>query len=79
MAESFTGDFRDQTTVHENLLLQESCENPHQVCTASHARCISTCNELEGLHGKIIITIVQRYTRKRNHLLVAVGIVTALV
>ena len=55
----------------------KSPENPHQVCTASHAHCISTCNELEGLHGKIIITIVQRYT-KRDPLLVTVGIVTAL-
>ena len=50
----------------------KSCENPHQVCTASHVRCISTCNELKGLHGKIIITI-QCYTRKRDYLLVAIG------
>ena len=35
------------------------------------------CNELEGLHGKI--TIVQHYIRKRDHLFVAIGMVTAIV
>ena len=30
--------------------------------TASHARCIWTCNEIEGLYDKIIITIAPSYT-----------------
>ena len=32
--------------------------------TASHARCIWTCNEIEGSYDKIIITIVPSYTGK---------------
>ena len=32
--------------------------------TASHARWVWTCNEIKGLYNKIIITIVQSYTRK---------------
>ena len=44
--------------------------------TASHARCIWTCNEIEGSYNKIIITIVPSYTRKKYHSFVAVGIVT---
>ena len=34
--------------------------------TASHARCVWTCNEIEGSYDKII-TIVPSYTRKKNH------------
>ena len=38
--------------------------------TASHVRCIWTCNEIEGSYYKIIITIVPSYTRKSiTHLL----------
>ena len=38
--------------------------------TASHARCIWTCNEIEGSYDKIIITIVPSYTGKNiTHLL----------
>ena len=43
--------------------------------TASHARCVWTCNEIEGSYDKIIITIVPSYTGK-NILVVAIGIVT---
>ena len=32
--------------------------------TTSHVRCIWTCNKIEGLYDKIIITIVQSYTGK---------------
>jgi len=32
--------------------------------TASHARCIWTCNEIEGSYDKIIITIAPSYTGK---------------
>ena len=32
--------------------------------TASHARCVWTCNEIEGSYVKIIITIVPSYTGK---------------
>jgi len=32
--------------------------------TASHARCIWTCNEIKGLYDKIIITIAPSYTGK---------------
>ena len=32
--------------------------------TASHGRCVWTCNEIEGLYDKIIITIVPGYTGK---------------
>ena len=38
--------------------------------TASHARCIWTCNEIEGSYDKIIITIAPSYTGKNiTHLL----------
>ena len=44
--------------------------------TASHARCSWTCNEIEGSHDKIIITIVSSYTGKNiTHLLPLIGIV----
>ena len=43
--------------------------------TASHSRYVWTCNEIEGLYNKIIITIVPSYYWK-NHLFVAIGIVT---
>ena len=32
--------------------------------TTSHVRCVRTCNEMEGLYDKIIITIVPSYTGK---------------
>ena len=32
--------------------------------TASHVRCIWTCNEIEGSYDKIIITVAPSYTRK---------------
>ena len=32
--------------------------------TASHTRCVWTCNEIESSYDKIIITIVPSYTRK---------------
>ena len=41
------------------------------MCTA-----LNICNEIEGSYDEIIITIVPSYTEKKNHLFVAVGIVT---
>ena len=33
--------------------------------TASHAHCVWTCNEIEGSHDKIIITIAPRYISEK--------------
>ena len=44
--------------------------------TASNARWVWTCYEIENSYDKIIITIVPSYTGKKYHSFVAVGIVT---
>ena len=68
------------------FLLQFTWESVH-ISTASHMIIrigyyksrlyVWTCNEIEGSYDKIVITIVQRYTKKKYHSFVAVGIVTS--
>ena len=60
---------------HENpYQYYKSRENPYQVLQVTHTA-FERAYEIEGLYDKIIITIVPSYTRK-NHLFVAIGIVT---
>ena len=52
-------------------MLLKSVSALQAMCTA-----LNICNEIEGSYDEIIITIVPSYTEKKNHLFVAVGIVT---
>jgi len=46
--------------------------------TASHARCVWMCNEIEGLYDKIIITIVSSYTGKNITRLLPLALLVVL-
>ena len=46
--------------------------------TASHARCVWTCNEIEGSYDKIIITVVPSYTGKNITRLLALALLLVL-
>ena len=62
------------TTSHTRIRISTTGNVSTRIRYYKSRACVWTCNEIEGLYHKIIITIVPSYTRKKYHSLVAVGI-----
>ena len=55
---------RISTTSHARIRISTTSHMRIRTGNASHARCVWTCNEIEGSYDKIIIIIVPSYTGK---------------